>query len=299
MNRDLIQTFLAIKKTHNISKAAEMLYRSQSAVSQRLQQLEEELGTTLVTRHKGHKNVELTVQGEEFVSIAERWLLLDEEAQMVKHKLLRTGLSVSGVDSLNHYFFAPFFAGFCVSEPAIELMVRSNHSYEIYDLLENQSIDVGIVNNDAFRPNIVSELLFSDPFTVVGAFWPDHGEGEKRIHPSSLDPAKGIYHTYSQDFHQWRHYWFETGQTLLKVDTVAMVEPVLRNRECWCIVPLSVARVIAGRVPCGWRYLEEPPPMRTCYLVRHKHGKPYNVETVNTFISVMWIPNIAEPIMAA
>jgi Transcriptional regulator len=287
MNRDLIQTFLAITKTHNISKAAEMLHRSQSAVSQRLQQLEEDLGTSLISRQKGHKNVELTVQGEEFVSIAERWLLLDEEAQMVKHKLLRTRLSVSGVDSLNHYFFAPFFADFCMREPAIELQVWSNHTYDIYDLMEDQSIDLGIVNHDAFRLNTVSELLFHEPFTVVGGIWPGHGEGKERIHPTSLDMAKGIYQTYGPEFHQWRHYWFETGQTLLKVNSIAILAPLLRNLGCWCIVPLSVAQVLADKNSCGWRYLEEAPPMRTCYLVRHKHGRPYNTEAVNRFVSVL------------
>ncbi len=64
MNRELIQTFLAIKETHNISKAAGMLHRTQPAVSQRLLQLEDELGIQLVTRHKGHKNIALTALGE-------------------------------------------------------------------------------------------------------------------------------------------------------------------------------------------------------------------------------------------
>ena len=287
MNRELIQTFLVIKNTHNISKAADLLHRTQSAVSHRLRQLEEELGVLLITRQKGHKNVALTAQGEEFVSIAERWLLLDEEAQMVKHKVLRTRLSVSGVDSLNRYLFADFFTEVCVREPTLDLHVFCSRSNEIYDMLQAQVIDVGIVNNDAFRPDIVSELLFSEPFVAVGQFpGLDSGSG-RTIHPATLDPAKGVFQPFSPDFQQWRHYWFGMGKSLIQVDSVSMVEPLLRVRENWCIVPLSAARMVAGKVPCSWHFLKEGPPDRTCFLITHKYEKPYNISALKLFTTLV------------
>jgi len=283
MNRELIETFLAIKTMRNISNAAALLHRTQSAVSHRLQQLERELGVLLVTRQKGQKNVVLTTQGEEFVSIAERWLLLDEEAQMVKRKLLRTPLSVSGVDSLNRFFFADFFTDICDSEPSIHLHVFCSRSNEIYDMLQTQVIDVGIVNNDAFRPDIVSELLFKEPFVVVGQF-PHLPPGNgRRIHPALLDPTKGIFQPFSPDFQQWRHYWFGMDKSLIRVDSVSMAEPLLRSWENWCIVPFSAARVVTEKVPCAWHFLEEAPPMRTCYYITHKHGKSYNANALERF----------------
>ena len=39
-------------------------------------------------RAKGHRSVELTRQGEEFISVAERWKLLLEETEAVKEKAL-------------------------------------------------------------------------------------------------------------------------------------------------------------------------------------------------------------------
>ena len=78
-NKD-IEIFLEIVQSRNITKAAEHLFLSQSVISTRLKKLEEELGYELFTRSKGVREMELTRQGREFVSIAVRWKNLFEEA---------------------------------------------------------------------------------------------------------------------------------------------------------------------------------------------------------------------------
>ena len=81
MDHKDITIFLELVRCRNISKTAENLYLSQSAVSSRLKALEEEMGCQLVLRSKGQRSVELTRQGEEFISVAERWKLLLEETE--------------------------------------------------------------------------------------------------------------------------------------------------------------------------------------------------------------------------
>ena len=63
MNLAEIETFLMIVKTKNITKTAENLFLSQPTISHRLKLLEEELQVKLLTRKKGHKQVELTTKG--------------------------------------------------------------------------------------------------------------------------------------------------------------------------------------------------------------------------------------------
>ena len=84
MDHKDITIFLELVRCRNISKTAENLYLSQSAVSSRLKALEAEMGCQLVLRFKGQRSVELTRQGEEFISVAERWKLLLEETEAVK-----------------------------------------------------------------------------------------------------------------------------------------------------------------------------------------------------------------------
>ena len=86
MNIAEIETFLMIVKTKNISKTAENLFLSQPTVSHRLKSLEEELEVNLITRKKGYKQIELTARGEEFIPIAERWVSIWREMQLLKHR---------------------------------------------------------------------------------------------------------------------------------------------------------------------------------------------------------------------
>lgn len=68
-----IEVFLAIVRTRNISRAAEQLNLSQSTVSKRLKVLEQEINAILFERGKGNKVLSLTLAGEEFIDLAERW----------------------------------------------------------------------------------------------------------------------------------------------------------------------------------------------------------------------------------
>lgn len=58
-----IDAFLNVIKYGSITKAAEVLYISQPALSRRIKSLENELQYKLFIRQKGVRNIELTPQG--------------------------------------------------------------------------------------------------------------------------------------------------------------------------------------------------------------------------------------------
>lgn len=105
MNLAEIETFLMIVKTKNITKTAENLFLSQPTVSHRLKSLEDELDVKLITRKKGYKQIELTTQGEEFIPIAERWVSIWQEMQLLKHTQDRLYLTVGCTDTMNSAIF--------------------------------------------------------------------------------------------------------------------------------------------------------------------------------------------------
>lgn len=80
-----IEAFIAIAELKNITKAADTLFVSQSALSYRLKTLEEEVGVTLVTRNKGIASHRLTAKGEEFLSIAREWQAVYRKALGLQH----------------------------------------------------------------------------------------------------------------------------------------------------------------------------------------------------------------------
>ena len=63
MDHKDITIFLELVRCRNISKTAENLYLSQSAVSSRLKAMEEEMGCQLVLRSQGQRRVGLARPG--------------------------------------------------------------------------------------------------------------------------------------------------------------------------------------------------------------------------------------------
>ena len=67
MDTELLKTFLEVSRTRHFGRAAEALYLTQSAVSFRIRQLENQLGVNLFTRHRN--NIRLTPAGEKTASV--------------------------------------------------------------------------------------------------------------------------------------------------------------------------------------------------------------------------------------
>lgn len=81
MDIDELKTFVEVSKTLHFGRAGDNLYVSQSTVSARIKQLEEQLGVTLFLRERN--NIHLTQAGEKFLSYAENILTLWNRARFV------------------------------------------------------------------------------------------------------------------------------------------------------------------------------------------------------------------------
>ncbi|QUW21260.1 LysR family transcriptional regulator [Sporosarcina sp. Marseille-Q4063] len=84
MNLKQVQAFLSIVRLGNISKAANHLYVTQSAISLRLNSLEKEYDIVLLNREQGVRRVTLTSEGERFYQIALKYESLISETRNIK-----------------------------------------------------------------------------------------------------------------------------------------------------------------------------------------------------------------------
>lgn len=98
MDTELLKTFLEVSRTRHFGRAAEALYLTQSAISFRIRQLENQLGVNLFTRHRN--NIRLTAAGERLLPYAETlittWLAARKEvSQAFRHNEFSIGASAS------------------------------------------------------------------------------------------------------------------------------------------------------------------------------------------------------------
>ena len=77
MDTQSLKTFLVLAKLQNFTKTADELFVAQSTVTNRIAELEIEVGKPLFFRNK--RRVELTEEGEQFYHYAKRILALTEE----------------------------------------------------------------------------------------------------------------------------------------------------------------------------------------------------------------------------
>ncbi|EEH2560475.1 HTH-type transcriptional regulator HdfR [Salmonella enterica subsp. enterica serovar Mikawasima] len=98
VDTELLKTFLEVSRTRHFGRAAEALYLTQSAVSFRIRQLENQMGVNLFTRHRN--NIRLTTAGEKLLPYAETlmntWQAARKEvAHTSRHNEFSIGASAS------------------------------------------------------------------------------------------------------------------------------------------------------------------------------------------------------------
>lgn len=262
-----VDIFLTLVQNRNITRTAEQLFLSQSTISHRLAALEKEIGKPLIIRGRGQKNVSLTSWGESFVELAARWRALHEETAQLKLQPDYMELSIGGVHSINNYIMLPFYQEIRSSCSNLNLSLNTHHSWEIYEFVNNQKLDIGFVNNLSYYSGLKTIPIFQEQFCVV-RYDPQEVLKSCPVHPNELDPEKEIFHTWSHDYQQWHDYWWPSAShTQISVNEANLLECFFSKPGEWSILPLSVAQSLKQRHPLQISMLMEPPPDRTCYMI--------------------------------
>ena len=143
VNIELYRVFYWIARERNITKTAEKLYVSQSAVTQSLKKLEEQLGGTLFIRNK--KGVELTDAGEKLYNYIESSInvLNNAENMFSQYTDSECGtIRICGGSAICNIFFAELVAKVSEKYPNIRLTLRDSKTKEAKEKLLKDEIDM-------------------------------------------------------------------------------------------------------------------------------------------------------------
>ncbi len=279
-----VETFLAVADSRNLTKAAENLYVSQSTITHRLKKLEEELQYKLFLRQKGKRSIELTARGEEFMSIARRWIALYQEMELLKSSVSKS-LAIASVDSVVLMVLPAILQEISKKEYGINVSVQTEHSPKIYDLVRSREADIGFVSADASIPEIETRPVFGQKYVLIK---PDKSPGEiRQIHPSELDPACEIFEPWGYDYMKWHDYWWPTKTPHIKIDSLMALTPFLDNENYWAIVPVSSLKTVLGKYSVQIYEIQDGPPERVYYMIKHKYPNKQNLAGIRTFEKIM------------
>jgi len=163
MDFDQLTTFVQVSKLKSFSKAGQKVFRSQSAVSAQIRQLEQAYHAKLLDRSA--KSVELTPAGEVLFEFAERLLRLRDESMQVvadRGNVVQGPVAFGANEATCLYLLPDILAEFQRRYPLVQISIYRNFSHKILQRLEEGSLDLGIVTLPLKSPNLKMHTINRD-----------------------------------------------------------------------------------------------------------------------------------------
>ena len=153
-NFNLYRVFYYVVKHKNLTKASEVLYISQPAVSSSIKELEGQVGKALLERK--NKGVEPTTFGlllyekiKPEIENLEKLENLGERFDDLNFGVLRIGCSSSNLNQIVGSYLRTFASAF----PNIKIIMKRASENELKAMLEENQLDVIFVNRSPFGQN--------------------------------------------------------------------------------------------------------------------------------------------------
>ena len=168
------RVFKEVAEVGNITAAAQALYISQSAVSQSIKQLENDLQTRLFSRNS--RGVTLTAEGRmlyEYVRSAMGLLETGEEKLSQTRELQMGQLTIGASDTVTSQFLLPYLDTFHKRHPAIHIQIVSGRSHKVLGLLRSGKVDIAFASTPADDAGLrIYPCFDTHAIFVAGAEYP-------------------------------------------------------------------------------------------------------------------------------
>lgn len=166
-----LEAFLAVADLGSFQRAAEQLNLSQSALSRRIQKLEEVLGVTLIERTT--RSMKLTLAATGFRARAQG--LLDEATEALRvlgdesdeSRQRRALVTVAAVPTATHRILPSVIKDFVAAGQRARIRVLDLFANDVAEAVAQGDADFGISFIGAQEPDLTFRTLTDDPFVLV------------------------------------------------------------------------------------------------------------------------------------
>jgi len=168
MNLRFVEAFYWVASLKSISRAAEKLFLTQSAMSSRISTLEDELGVLLLDR--ADKRFKLTAAGARFLVYADKLLALQREvkAEMGSNQPLAVSMRIGAIESVLHSWLIPWLEKLRAAYPGLELELTVETTPILMDLVQRGTLDVVFAALPAANTGVRNHALPPMDMAFVG-----------------------------------------------------------------------------------------------------------------------------------
>lgn len=174
MDTQALTAFLAVAESGSFSTAAERLFITQPAVSKRIAQLEQQLGTRLFDRVG--RRIRLTEAGQALLPRARQVLLDLEDMSRAISNLTGTVSGTLRIGTSHHiglHRLPPVLRRFSREYPDVKLDIHFIDSEEAWEAVLHGDLEMGVVTLPPQPdPRLHSQAVWQDPLVFMAA--PEH-----------------------------------------------------------------------------------------------------------------------------
>ena len=230
----------AVITEKSFTKAAKVLFLSQSYLSKQIKALEQTLGVNLLRRNS--RIVSLTENGQIFLQYSERILTLCEESYRALIDLKngeRGNLSIGASQTIGTYLMPRLLALFAQNYPQIDLKVQVNSTRLIAKLVINRQIDLAIVGGEV--PKELKQNLTIDHFV----------EDELNLIISNLNPFAKHQNIRKEDLYHLNFITLHSNSTIRKFVDNVLKQNNIETNQFNIIMQLNSIEAIKTAVSLG------------------------------------------------
>ena len=168
MNLRFVEAFYWVATLKSVTRAAEKLFLTQSAMSSRVAALEQELGVLLLDRRD--KQFRLTVAGIRFAAYAEKLLELQREikAEMGSGKPQAMSLRLGAIESVLHSWLTPLIEKLRLEYPELQFQLSVETTPVLLDQARRGALDLIFASLPASGDDLRGRALPPMEMVLVG-----------------------------------------------------------------------------------------------------------------------------------
>ncbi|MCB1857263.1 MAG: LysR family transcriptional regulator [Gammaproteobacteria bacterium] len=173
-----LQVFFTVARLLSFTKAAESLHMTQPAVTFQVRQLEEYFNTRLFDRT--HNRISLTEAGNRVYAYADKIFVLYNEMENAVREMtgeVTGSLTIGASTTIAEYMLPSLLGNFKKRYPDIGIHLKVSNTEGIVSMVENNTIDLGVVEAPVANKNLVVERCRADHLVAIVP--PDHPEAQR------------------------------------------------------------------------------------------------------------------------
>ena len=216
MDINQLEVLVAVAQEKSFSRAAEVLQRTQPAVSQAVQRLEKEIGEKLFDRSS--KDGTLTAAGDVLLEYAKQMLNLRQTAHTAVRELhnLQKGKVTLSANEHTVFYLLPVIREFRLRYPLVKIEVRRGVASRTPTEVMAREVELGVIS---FKPNddaVKSLPVVTDELTLIVS--PQHRLADnQKVSVKELGGESFIAHNAPSPYRQKVIETFEKHRTPLNI----------------------------------------------------------------------------------